>query len=197
MEYTCQNCKKIFTRKKSAAERAQGRFCSHACYLDSKVKGKPVVECENCRKKFYKAPKDIKRTEKNFCSKECFRKWELGTNNPAWKDRIERKCDTCGKSVFLQPSRNRNRKRTFCSDECRRVGMLGDSNPAYTKTEYVCVVCGESYKIPKNKTNRQTYCSKKCADVAHSRRMMGEGNSWHKDGKGNTPYQMGFKSYVH
>lgn len=74
--------------------------------------------------------------------------------------------------------------------------MLGDSNPAYTRTEFICDVCGGSYKIPKNKTCRQTYCSKKCADVAHSKRMMGEGNSWHKDGKGNTPYQMGFKSYV-
>ena len=77
-----------------------------------------------------------------------------------------RRCLVCGKPTATRRSK-------YCSDACRvsrRVKELGPKQ---------CPRCGATFS-PKSK--RTAYCSRVCANIAHSRRMRGAGNSHYRDG---------------
>ena len=48
-----------------------------------------------------------------------------------------------------------------------------------TVFSYLCSICGTEFQL---KSSRTAYCSRACANKAHSRRMRGPGNSHYKTG---------------
>ena len=82
-------------------------------------------------------------------------------------------CDQCDVPM---PGRS---TRKFCSMQCR---IDSRNHP-----EKACTMCGLFFRP---KTSRTVYCSRPCADRAHSIRMLGWGNSHYKDG---TSYSKWFK----
>ena len=96
-----------------------------------------------------------------YCSKAC------SQQHHALKHR--KLCAHCQAPV-LAAGRCRNAK--YCSKECWRA--------ACPLPEVACPQCGVVYAPS---SARNTYCSKDCADVAHSVRMVGTGNSHYKDGR--------------
>lgn len=93
-----------------------------------------------------------------FCNRECHHRY------------MARKCP-CGKPTGKS-------QRRFCSAECRKkYGFSG----AHFKTlpDSVCPECGELFHP---RSHRTQYCSRECANKAHSKRMVGKGNSHFKDG---------------
>lgn len=82
-----------------------------------------------------------------------------------------RSCETCGKPLERDRCGKLSRA-TYCSMACV---------PSWSKLPKIpCPVCG---KIFQKKYTRRQHCSRECADLAHSRRMQGDGNSHYKDGQ--------------
>jgi hypothetical protein len=75
-----------------------------------------------------------------------------------------RPCVVCAKRC---PTKTRK----YCSKACRASRGQKELQPKQ------CAICGETF-APKSR--RIAYCSRKCADEAHSRRMRGAGNSHYK-----------------
>lgn len=84
-----------------------------------------------------------------------------------------KRCDQCDVPM---PGRS---TRKFCSMQCR---IDSRQHP-----EKACTMCGLFFRPVSSRT---TYCSRPCADRAHSIRMLGTGNSHYKDG---TSYSKWFK----
>ena len=104
--------------------------------------------------------KAIRRGQNLYCSTTCA---TAGIATSLRKNH----CPTCGGPV------PRSRKRT-CSDACLQE-LREQSSPSRT-----CEQCGNEFRP---KSSRTTYCSRDCANAAHSRRMIGRGNSHYKQGK--------------
>ena len=68
-ELVCEQCGKVFTRKKSHSV-GKHVYCSKDCYILSITK-KIEKKCAFCGKKFLVAPSDLETAK--FCSKECCR----------------------------------------------------------------------------------------------------------------------------
>lgn len=83
-------------------------------------------------------------------------------------------CDQCDVPM---PGRS---TRKFCSTQCQIDSRDHPEKP--------CTVCGLFFRPLSSRT---VYCSRPCADKAHSLRMIGWGNSNYKDG---TSYSKWFKS---
>lgn len=84
-----------------------------------------------------------------------------------------KRCEQCGEPM---PGKSVNK---FCSKQCR---IDVRQHP-----EKACIMCGLFFRPLSSRT---TYCSRPCADNAHSLRMLGEGNSHYKDG---TSYSKWFR----
>lgn len=94
-----------------------------------------------------------------FCSIACREdgKWNRGRIH--W-------CRRCGGPIPQE-------RKLTCSAECRRAEV----EERWTFLD--CPMCGDSFHP---KVLKQQFCSRDCADEAHSFRMVGEGNANHKDG---------------
>lgn len=84
-----------------------------------------------------------------------------------------RRCQQCDVAM---PGKRNNK---FCSMQCRIDSRNHPEKP--------CTMCGLFFRPL---TSRTVYCSRPCADKAHSIRMLGWGNSHYKDG---TSYSKWFK----
>jgi predicted nucleic acid-binding Zn ribbon protein len=93
-----------------------------------------------------------------YCSFAC------STRHHAVKNR--RRCVACGKPCPKKSSK-------YCSKTCRASQRQKELQPKQ------CTICGETFEP---KSRRTAYCSRHCANEAHSRRMRGKGNSHFKDG---------------
>ena len=127
------------------------------------------IPCENCRepveRNLYEVEKKLSRGQTEiYCGHECRGQTQ------------RRKCETCGKP---RPD-SRSRGARFCSNECRP-----------SRKELRPLVCPQCWKVFQPLSHRTQYCSRVCANRAHSDRMVGEGNSHFKDG---TSYALWFKS---
>lgn len=111
-EIICENCKKVFTVRRSLADKQ--RYCSNACSTaafgknhteenNPKWKPKVKVPCKRCGKFMEVYPS--RANQNHYCSDEC--------RHP--KEKII--CVTCGKIMELIPSRAK--KRVYCSVECQ------------------------------------------------------------------------------
>ncbi len=72
----CGKCSKEFYAKPSWIEKGNGKYCSMACYRESKPKGKDIA-CDTCGTVTYKQKRDLERSKsgKFFCSKSCQTQW--------------------------------------------------------------------------------------------------------------------------
>jgi hypothetical protein len=77
-----------------------------------------------------------------------------------------RRCVACG-----EPCPKKTMK--YCSKQCRASRREKELSPK------VCSICGTEFQM---KSSRTVYCSRACANKAHSRRMRGAGNSQYKTG---------------
>lgn len=111
--------------------------------------------------------KAIRRGQALYCSPECMAQTFSTTNRTRF-------CQ-CGTPI------PRSRKST-CSDDCARRQREA------RKTPKACPQCGAEF-LPIS--SRHTYCCRDCANLAHSRRMVGQGNSHFKTG---TSYAKWFRS---
>jgi predicted nucleic acid-binding Zn ribbon protein len=102
-----------------------------------------------------------------YCSKAC------SESHHAVKH--HRRCLVCDK-----PTPKKTMK--YCSKKCKASRREKDLAPK------VCSVCDAQFQP---KSYRTVYCSRACANRAHSRRMRGAGNSHHKTG---TSYANWFRS---
>lgn len=93
-----------------------------------------------------------------YCSKAC------SQAHHAIKNR--RRCVACGK-------RTPRKTMKYCSKKCRANRREKELTPK------ICSICGTEFQL---KSSRTTYCSRTCANKAHSRRMRGAGNSHYKTG---------------
>ncbi|GHB16075.1 hypothetical protein GCM10018777_56300 [Streptomyces albogriseolus] len=147
-----------------------GRGQAHReCYM--KVRSvKILLRCLWCNEEFlkprYEYNKALRRGHFAFyCCKEHSQAHHAVKN--------ARRCQHCDVAM---PGKRNNK---FCSMQCR---IDSRNHP-----ETACTVCGLIFR---KKTSRTVYCSRPCADKAHSIRMLGWGNSHYKDG---TSYSKWFK----
>ena len=143
-----------------------------ACYTRRR-KAEIEIACARCGKMVTMSrcdyDKKLKRNQQNiFCSKTCANLYRGDVNL--------KECAHCGK---LAPLREYG-MRKYCSKDCR------DAARRAKLRRKDCPQCGVEF-IPKS--NRTVYCSRECANVAHSERMKGRGNSHFKDG---TSYALWF-----
>lgn len=103
--------------------------------------------------------KAIRRGQNLYCGPRCMAQAFAVANRT-------RGCSECGGPI------PRSRKET-CSTECLR------KRQAKSHREIGCPQCGLLFRPLSSRT---TYCSRVCADSAHSVRMVGKGNSHFKTG---------------
>jgi hypothetical protein len=201
---TCEGCGNHYTRLRSEVEKAARKgftrsFCSKKCYSAAESdlhaanrlcetcgKPRPVrrdsrfcsdacrerfytasVDCDHCGTSFemprYELAKKRRLGRSVYCSRPCASAGIAATLTKAT-------CEGCG-AMMPQPWNGRK----FCSDECR----VAHAVPTRTLPDRDCPECGTAFR-PKG--SRTAYCSRTCADAAHSLRMIGTGNSRYQTG---------------
>jgi predicted nucleic acid-binding Zn ribbon protein len=93
-----------------------------------------------------------------YCRKACSQAHHAIKNH--------RRCVVCDKPTPKKSSK-------YCSKECRAVRRVKELEPK------VCSICATKFHPASYRT---AYCSRPCANKAHSRRMRGAGNSHYKTG---------------
>ena len=130
------------------------------------------LRCMYCGTQFERIISEVDKMHRRghtdvYCSKEC------SDSHHAIKHR--RRCPVCGKRTPKKTSK-------YCSKACRASRRKKDLAP---KT---CGFCSSAFQPI---SSRAAYCSRACANKAHSRRMRGSGNSHYKTG---TSYAKWFRS---
>lgn len=121
------------------------------------------LKCRYCSGRFERIISEFDKMRRRghtdvYCSKKC------SQAHHAVKHR--RRCPVCGR-------RTPKKTMKYCSKKCRASRREKELAPK------VCSICGSGF-LPKS--SRTTYCSRPCANKAHSRRMRGAGNSHYKTG---------------
>lgn len=168
----CVRCENGFRTKPSSRK----QFCTFECYNLYKRELNTYI-CEYCGESYYRTKKKEESTKRSFCSHACHGKFQTGKNNHMWKGgKVEKECVICDKIfiVSLKRSKEKN-KGIVCSNKC--VAALSAMR---AKEIRYCTVCNEEFVINKGMLNK--YCSRECADLAHSFLMRGEGNTNYVDG---------------
>lgn len=115
--------------------------------------------CDNCysktSKQLFEVRKALKQGSKDaYCSAACCRAHHSVKNSKA-------RCKHCGNPL-------RHRHGRFCDAQCKRAYIDAKVYVRWLKT---CSQCGAEYSA------KSKYCSRVCADRAHSERMVGAKNS--------------------
>lgn len=138
------------------------------------------VECDNCGEQFQRTPSEIERYEHSFCSEVCKGEWQsenhIGEDNPRWEGgRSTYECVICGSEEERYECETYDD--VVCSIECNKA-LTSWANRGETLVERDCDYCGETYETKPAWDRKQEhgYCSRECADDAHSDRMGGDGN---------------------
>lgn len=123
-----------------------------------------LVACKRCEAVFVKSNADVSKAARRghtdlYCSLEC------STADHAVKNR--KPCANCG-----TPLENRHNK--YCTP------CLGMARVTKRVPKRECPECKDWFWP---QSERRAYCSRVCADRAHSTRMLGAGNSRYKDGQ--------------
>src|SRR5258708_28609568 len=87
----CGICNKSLYVKPSHVLRGYGKYCSIACAIQARRKGK-FVSCATCGKEVWRMPRHLghSQSKKYFCNKSCQTLWRnsvmyTGPNHPNWK----------------------------------------------------------------------------------------------------------------
>lgn len=115
----CDNCGKLFYRRKFHIEKQEKHFCSSECEKEYKHKMTyEIRKCEICGKEF----ECLKKSSQRFCSQKCNSKWQktlIGINNSNFTQE-EIICDYCKNKFYEKQYKIKNQDRHFCSIECRQ-----------------------------------------------------------------------------
>lgn len=128
-----------------------------------------TIICDNCGKVFTKLRYEIVKTAKRghndlYCGLPCSMAHHAVKNC--------RRCTICNKPVSIKT-------REHC-DDCREKLLKEKEKSKASPKTIICPQCGKTaLKIHYH----QIYCARECADIAHSKRMIGTGNPHYKDGK--------------
>lgn len=120
-----------------------------------------VVTCAQCKTEFklrrYEFEKKVRRGQTHvFCKEMCSQQYI--------SENLRKRCAVC-------PAFVADRHRKYCSSKCRRTVTMNPDIP--------CSLCQKPFH---RVGQRRQYCSKDCANKAHSQRMEGPGNSHFKSG---------------
>jgi len=159
----------------------RGPFCSYKCtrldYYERYGAALSLPEeveliCSNpsCRKTFYRKRREYAKKfrrgyTEHYCSPACANEHHSYKNTKT--------CLNCGEYVTTY---GRSKGAKFCSRACWH-----EWKPDPIKA--VCLECGEEFLAS---STRRAYCSRNCADEAHSKRMIGRNNPNYKRGYTNT-----------
>lgn len=154
---------------------ARKKYCSHGCYLKTRLDNRPQILCGYCSKTVIKAPKDIKRSAVQFCDRVCCAKYMAEGNHHHYNPDRHYNCLTCG--VYVKRANSK-----YCSVKCRDITNRGESHSKYNKTEVACSECSKPHLRNPSITHATNFCSKNCQNSYHSRRISGEDNPRFKDG---------------
>jgi hypothetical protein len=208
-EWTCDYCGKTFLRVPAEVAKARrlgqnGLYCDRVC--SSRARVLPPRRCRTCGAEF-PARRATTRSAKTFCSTVCRQRFSL----------ITLVCDGCRQSYevtsYDHAKRVRNGQKIFCcsklclgkiyANKCRRCGAVANKGSLYcspacrkavgnpstrTVPDRACDQCGIVFRPG---SSRRAYCSRSCANAAHSDRMVGSGNSKYKNGQS---YALWFRS---
>ncbi len=128
------------------------------------------VICKNCNKTLHLPPG---QKDRSFCSKKCQFQYDVKTKRRQTGAKVL--CETCRKPVYFEKNRLKKTKKCFCSRLCyytyQRTGILVKKNSFKTIS---CETCGCKKKVRKYifKRFNTRFCSKKCAGVANSIKML-------------------------
>lgn len=113
----------------------------------------PTIKCKQCGKTL-----KTKNKNQKFCNKSCFDKFQ--------DKKIEIKCKTCGKEFKVSPSVAKTRK--YCSQKC--------AGNVPSKITRKCEYCGKKFNPKPNEVKRGNgkYCSRRCYQKDHSKKMRGK-----------------------
>lgn len=136
---TCQRigCDKTRRWPYALLKRGFGKFCSRACYRQSKLEARPWLICQRkaCLKKpFQVAPSA--GSKRRFCSWRC----QVLARAPKTF-----RCPACGE-VKLRPA---GRHPTFCSGACRNRGRLREREPrVVVRNQHILELAARNMKSP-------------------------------------------------
>lgn len=137
--------------------------------------------CKNCGKEFH----HHNGSRGMFCCHPCYIEYRRKDNAEyRTAQYVTLTCERCGKTFKRRKSEAYRGAKTFCSKTCAGsvTGGVRFGNPPRPSVEKQCEVCGSTYKAKASRPNSR-YCSKACRIVAHSTKMVGQGNSHYKHGK--------------
>ena len=139
------------------------------CYWEIRASVSVVLPCSNCGKDVEKKRYDLKKAAKKgyrdiYCGSAC------AQAHHAIKNR--RRCITCGDPVS-------KKTRKYC-EKCKpkprgRVAIRA-------LYEGPCDICQRTFRRRVDSLAKKVYCSRDCANKAHSRRMAGKGNPKWRNG---------------
>lgn len=171
IKVSCANCSKEVLRKPCDTIGVKNFFCSLSCRFDF-TKARPNAVCDVCSKKFYRSPGHQKRrgAKNMFCSYKC-------------SASVKIKFKTC---IQCKKKHRSHHNWKFCSRECYSASCLDGHRRERFKTN--CDYCKKELLILRCFIGKVRYCNRKCADLGHSIRMRGKGNSNFIHGNANFPY---------
>jgi hypothetical protein len=148
--------------------------------------------CQICRKSFEITHYRMENGGGKYCSKECRiesmrirNKILIGEKHPMWKGGLIKKiCLECGNEFEIEPYKLNNGGGKYCSWECKNSAQtknsIGNKNPNWRggSEKRICLECKKEFEVSRStiNTGNGKYCSKKCANSAHSKRLIGENN---------------------
>ena len=179
----CLWCKTEIRHKPSQRR----KYCSKPCRIagehqfSREINSRPCVVCGAM---VYRPPSHHKRTPKHlFCSHACHGKWNRGKNNPAYTGSREATCAFC-KRAF----RKRQQEHKCCSIKCAGALIRAETHERW-QADRICPQCSAPFVA---QTKIQRYCTRKCADIAHTHRMAGAGNGRYVHGEALRKYPPGW-----
>lgn len=140
-----------------------------------------IIKCDNCPKQFYIRPSHYKRSVKHNCSVVCQGLGERGEKNHRWKNNYK-ECLICKKVFKPIPHTT-----VHCSRKCGQV-----KKTITHRKETKCTICGKIITVILALYKETNTCSRRCADILHSKRMQVNGNSNWRGGIGNLPWHYDF-----
>lgn len=159
---TCVICEAHFHPPRS--NRA-ANFCSHACLMESRRRANERI-CPRCGQGFQP---EFRNAKKRYCSVACANRTVIGGIGPrVGRGKVGRttvplvdlSCQRCGMGFQAEG----HRRRRFCSQACARSAQS-------TRVSFVCGECGKEFEEKRCLVGRRQYCSRKCKDIGHLRKL--------------------------
>jgi hypothetical protein len=186
--FHCEECNKIIKCKPSQAR----RFCSRSCWKIFYQKLRTFI-CTYCSKAFETKPEEKKPRGRPFCNVQCYSKFQIGSNNPSFKDSARIINCLQYQVDFKIETVKRRKNAAFCSFKCKASYHNINGWPNSILIDGACTYCHKIIKInPNTYKNRRPFCSRECADKGHSSYISGKNNGRYVHGEGIRAYPPGW-----